>query len=135
MVEEPVRIGSGQRHTPLTVTDQRPFLLRAAAYPGLYAWYVFFSALDIMFTWVILAHGGREENAIADWILRQFNLPGMVAYKFMLVVFVVLVCEVVSRHRFQVGQKLARWAIALSAFPVFFGIGQLLTVISFDGSG
>jgi hypothetical protein len=112
---------------------QRPLLLRAAAYPSLYTWFVFFSSIDLLFTWLILHSGGREVNTIADWIIANFDLPGIVVYKFFLVVFVVTVCEILSRRRYDAGRKLARWAIVLSAFPVVFGAGQMLGVVVLGG--
>lgn len=34
-----------------------------------YVWFVFFSAMDVMLTWVILWRGGREVNPIADRVI------------------------------------------------------------------
>lgn len=90
-------------------------------YPQPYLWFVFFSSLDIMFTWVILHHGGTEANALANWIIEQYALPGLAVYKFGLVAFVLIICELVGRARRDSGAMLVRWAIALSALPVVVG--------------
>ncbi len=116
---------------PLPYAASRPPrnpLLRAATYPALYTWYIFFASLDIMITWLILHAGGREENALADWIIRQFNLPGVVTFKFLMVILVIAICEIIGRYRQDVGMRVARWAVILSAFPVVVGVGQLLIV-------
>lgn len=107
---------------------RRPFLRRPTLYPAHYTWYVFLSALDLTFTWLIIAAGGREENALANWIITRHHLPGLVVYKFALVVGVVLICEIVGRRRHQTGVKLARWAVLLTAFPVVVGAVHMLRI-------
>jgi hypothetical protein len=103
-------------------------LRRAALYPELYTWYVFVSALDILFTWRILCAGGTEVNAVADWIIRRHDVPGLALFKFLTVILVVLICEVVGRRRYETGAKLARWAVVLSAFPVVVGAAHLFRI-------
>lgn len=90
-------------------------------YPSLYALYVLVSAADLVFTWLILNEGGREVNFIADWVLAQWNIRGLVAFKFLTVVVVLLICEGVGRRRQDLGAQLARWAVVISAFPVVVG--------------
>lgn len=108
--------------------NERAFLRRPALYPDLYTWYVFVAALDILFTWRILRAGGTEVNVLADWIIDRHDVPGMVLFKFLTVVLVVLICEVIGRRRYKTGVKLARWAVALSAFPVVVGAAHLLRI-------
>lgn len=107
---------------------RRWFLWQAARYPDLYTWYVFVSSVDILFTWLILAAGGTEVNAVAAWIISRHKLPGLVVFKFLTVVLVVLICEVVGRHRHEVGAKLARWAVVISTFPIVVGAFHLLPI-------
>lgn len=105
------------------------FLRRPALYPQLYTWYVFVSSLDILFTWLIIkGGGGREVNVLADWIIDTHSLPGLTLFKFCTVVLVVLICEAVGRRRFESGAKLARWAVAISAFPVVVGAIHLVRI-------
>ena len=106
----------------------RPFLRRPALYPELYSWYVFASALDVLFTWRILRAHGTEVNVLADWIIQHHDLPGLAVFKFATVVVVLLICEIVGRRRYETGAKLARWAVALSAFPVVIGAAHLLRI-------
>lgn len=121
------------RASPPRDATRGAFFSRAALYPQYYVWYVFLSALDVLLTWVILHLDGREANVLADWIIRRHNLPGVVAFKFTLVVAVVLVCEFVGRRNRRAGRKLARWMIVLSAFPVVVGTVQLLRLVAEGG--
>ena len=51
----------------------------------------------------------------------------MVFYKFALVVFVILLCQVVGRLRPATGRRLAEWAVAITFIPVTFTTVMLLT--------
>ncbi len=93
----------------------------AALYPGAYTWFVFLSALDLMLTWTILYLGGSEVNALAAWVIDQYDLRGLVLYKFSLVIFVILACEVVGRFKPQRGLRLAKWSVMITTVPVLIG--------------
>lgn len=95
-------------------------------YQSTYLWLVFLSALDIMFTWIVLFRGGREINIFADAIIRRFGLSGLVAFKFSIIVGVILVCEAVGRRTDNAGWRLAQWSVAISAIPVTLALLQLL---------
>ena len=101
------------------------FWRRAALFPQIYVWYVFFAALDIMFTWIILYWGGRELNGLASWALDLAGLPGLVLFKFALVMVVIAVCEIVGRRDLRVGRKLAEWSVAVTLIPVVLALWQL----------
>ena len=101
-------------------------LRRQLLYTNLYAWFIFVSALDILFTWVILVRGGREVNWIAGKVIERFGRGGVVAFKFGIVVFVVIVCELVGRRRHDLGRRLATWAIILPGAAVAMAFFQLL---------
>lgn len=105
--------------------SRRGVLRRAALYPNIYAWFVFLSAMDIMLTCIVLYFGGTEVNVLADWVFQRWGLPGMVVYKFLLVVFVVMICEIVGRLNMPRGRRLAKWAVVVTAVPVVLAFGQL----------
>lgn len=110
--------------------ETKPSILtRSMLYPEVYVWYVFLASLDIMLTWLILRMGGREENALAKWIISHGGLVGAVLFKFGAVVLVVLICEYIGRRRAKTGRRVAEWAIALTAIPVVVAIVQLLYVV------
>ena len=91
-------------------------------YPNRYVWFVLMSTLDLLLTFVILWLDGREANGVADWVLRRYGIAGMTLFKFALVVFVVLLCEVVGRRDDRRGRQLAEWAIALTCVPVIIAL-------------
>jgi hypothetical protein len=99
---------------------------RTTLYPRVYLCFVFLAALDVIITLAILHLGGHELNALADWVIQRYDVPGVVVYKFGLVVVVVLLCEIIGRRRPRRGQLLARWAVVISAFPVVIGTLHLL---------
>jgi hypothetical protein len=94
-------------------------------YPAAYRWVIFFAALDVICTWIILALGGRELNALARAAIEAGGLPAMLAYKFALIAFVLVLCEHIGRRKHTTGRRLARAAIVLNAFPVFVGVSHL----------
>jgi hypothetical protein len=94
-------------------------------YQTAYLWFVLFSSLDIILTWIILSLEGTEINPVARLIIDTWSLPGAVAFKFSLVLFVVIVCEVVGRRVDRKGRWLARIAVVVSAVPVFYSLGLL----------
>ncbi|MDX2132401.1 MAG: DUF5658 family protein [Planctomycetota bacterium] len=100
---------------------------RPVLYPNLYVWYLLASSLDIMMTYAIIWKiGGREVNQIAQRFVDTFGHWGLIVLKFTTVVFVIAVCEVVGRRSERAGRRLAIAAIALSAFPVGYGVVQIV---------
>ncbi len=104
-------------------------LLRTARYPQAYVWFIFVSALDLMMTWVVLYFGGREVNVLADYVLNRWALPGMVVYKFALVIFVIFICEVVGQHRPRLGRRLSIFAVVITLVPVVIAFTHLLGAV------
>jgi Domain of unknown function (DUF5658) len=100
-------------------------------YPNHYAWLVLVASLDIMMTWVILHVGGVEANPIAKWVLHAFGLPGMVTFKFALIIVAILVGEAVGRRDKPKGRRFLEYAIAISTFPVILAL--VLLVVSQGG--
>ena len=87
-------------------------------FPNGYVWFVFISALDIMLTWIVLHLGGREANQLANAILYRYGLPGLVVFKFALVILVVLICEWVGRRRPESARLLLSVGIMVTCLPV-----------------
>ena len=123
------------------MTDDRPthdraaehsshhaFLGRSVLYPTAYSWFVFLAALDIMMTWIILHYGGQEMNKLAALVIFHWQLDGMIVFRFVLLVFVVVLCEVVGRRRYKTGRRLAWAAVIINTVPVLAAVVQLLIV-------
>lgn len=87
-------------------------------YPTIYPWYVLLATMDLMLTWLILHFDGYEVNPIAHWVIVNYDWYGLIAYKFSLVIFVIVVCEIVGRVRDRGARRLAEWAVAVTAIPV-----------------
>jgi nitric oxide reductase large subunit len=97
-----------------------------ARYPDLYAWLVLAGTLDILVTHTILRYfAGHEVNAVADGLIRQFGVWGMVALKYLTVIIFVLFCELVGTKRESAGLWLIRTGIAVAAMPVGIGFVQI----------
>ncbi len=91
-----------------------------------YVWFLLFASLDIILTWYILRKGGTEVNPLAKIVIDRWDLAGAIAFKFSIVLFVIVTCEIVGRHKDQVGRRLTVVAIALSIFPVVWSLTLLV---------
>ena len=98
-------------------------------YPGRYVWYIFVSALDVILTETVIEHFGAEEvNTIANQMLQEFGVMGLVGLKLSTVILVILICDTVGRRQYETGRRLAEWAIALSVVPVVISLIQIALV-------
>ncbi len=97
-------------------------LQRQMRYPNSYAWLLLLSSMDIMLTWVILLFGGSEVNPIALWIIKRFELPGMIIYKFALIVFFIAICEIVGTLRDSTGWLLSKFSVMIACVPVVWAM-------------
>jgi hypothetical protein len=98
----------------------------AMRYQDQYVWLVFVSSLDIMLTWAILGRGGEEVNPVAKLVIDAWGLNGAIAFKFALMLFVIIACEVIGRQRDHVGRRMAWIAVAISASPVVWSLTLLV---------
>ncbi len=101
------------------------FLREPLLYQNAYVWFVLVSSLDVMLTWVVLAYGGREANGLARFALRRFGLVGLVGFKFVLVVFIICLCEVIGRRSPVGGKRLAEWSVALTCVPLVIALLEI----------
>ena len=103
-----------------------PTALPPVLFPNGYVWFVFLSSLDVMLTWVVLHFGGREQNALAERIIYRYGLPGLVVFKFAVVVFVISLCETIGRKHRESARKLLSLGIIITCFPVALAFGLML---------
>jgi hypothetical protein len=87
-----------------------------------YVWIIFFSSMDIMLTWAILRREGEEVNPVAALVIRAWDLPGAIIFKFALMLFVIVSCEVIGRKSDASGRRLAWFAVAIAAAPVVWSL-------------
>lgn len=98
---------------------------RPVLYATMYPWILLVASLDVMLTTVVLTLGGVEANPLAAAVLQWGGVPAMTAYKFALIFFVILICEIVGTRTHSTGRRLAEWAVALNAIPVTFALALL----------
>ncbi len=89
-------------------------------YTTCYMIFIIAAALDIILTWIILEHGGWEVNPIASTVIVRHGANGMIAFKFGLVVFTIVMCEIIGRKRESTGRRLAGFAALISSVPVLW---------------
>lgn len=116
--------------TPEISTDG--LLRRDLLYTRWYAWFLVASALDIIMTAMVLSLGGIEMNPVADFVITQFGMHGAMAYKFSLVILVILLCEIIGRHNNRWGRSVAQFAVLGPAFAALLGYSLILRLTSID---
>ncbi len=91
-----------------------------------YVWTVFFSAMDVILTWMIIFwFEGEEINGIAAGVIEHWGMAGATVFKFCLILLTIIICEIVARARYSSGVFLSRVMIAISAFPVVWSLSLL----------
>lgn len=95
-------------------------------YQDAYVWLLFLAAGDVMLTWFILERrGGSEVNPIADLVIKAWGLWGAIGFKFSLVLFVIVVCEIIGRRQPGRADFLIATALVVSALPVVYSLALL----------
>ncbi|MFM7259711.1 MAG: DUF5658 family protein, partial [bacterium] len=87
-----------------------------------YVWLVFVSSLDIMLTWKILDRGGIEVNPVAKMVIDAWGMHGAIAFKFALMMWVIVACDLLARQKRSAGKFLAYLAVVISASPVVWSL-------------
>lgn len=115
-------------HVPGSSKELRPNRksLPQMRYSNAYTWFLFFSSLDIMLTWAILSRSGTEVNPLAAAVINIWGLPGAIVFKFSLMMFVIVVCEVVGRMHDRRARFLIWLAVSVSSVPVVYSLGLLV---------
>ena len=69
---------------------------------------VILSACDLFVTYMLLWRGGHfyEANPLARWFFDRWNIAGMTAFKFGLVAIIIVLCEIIERHKPRVGRAI-----------------------------
>ncbi len=99
---------------------------RHLRYPDLYSWLVFLSALDLIFTHLVIYYGGREVNMVAAHVMEAWGFSGMVAYKFALVLLIIILCEEIGRRHDRYGKLLGAIGVGLTSVPVCIAVVMLM---------
>jgi hypothetical protein len=122
VVEKAPQPSSQRRPASAAGPQVPPFL----SLPGLrfqeeYVWLLFLASLDVMLTWYILEKkDGEEVNPIARIVIEAWGLWGAIAFKFSLVLFVIVACEWVVRRRIRSAVFLVWFSLVVSVSPVLY---------------
>jgi hypothetical protein len=83
------------------------------------------SLLDLLVTYVLLYNffpEVYEANPVAQWFFLRWNILGMTLFKFSLVASVIVMGEVIERHRRGLGQIIMIFACVAASAVVFQGL-------------
>jgi hypothetical protein len=86
------------------------------------------SAADLLVTYALLRRGPAffESNPVAQWFFVRWNIAGMALFKFSAMGLVVVIGEIVERHRPGWGRGLLLASCLATAIVVFHGLRLLL---------
>ena len=86
------------------------------------------STADILVTYVLLRRGPAfyESNPVAQWFFVRWNIAGMAVFKFSAMGLVIVIGEIVERHRPGWGRVLLLASCLATAVVVSYGLRLLL---------
>jgi hypothetical protein len=78
-----------------------PWVLETSHVQGLGTWLVILSAADLFMTFALLRRSPLfiESNPVAQYFFARWDMAGMVFFKFSIIGGVILVSEIIERHR------------------------------------
>ena len=86
------------------------------------------SLADLLVTYALLRRGPAfyESNPVAQWFFARWNIAGMALFKFGTMGFVVVIAEIVERHRPRLGRGLLLASCLATAAVVGYGLRLLI---------
>jgi Domain of unknown function (DUF5658) len=86
------------------------------------------SAADVLVTYVLLRRGPAfyESNPVAHWFFSRWNIAGMAVFKFSAMGLVIMIAEIVERHRPGWGRMLLLVSCLATAAVVWYGLRLVL---------
>jgi len=77
--------------------------------------FVALNIMDLVMTFFLLDHGGfRESNKIADYYLDRWGIVGMIWYKIIFVMLIVVIAQIVARKNV----KTASWLLYFGCIAI-----------------
>ena len=61
-----------------------------------YLGFLLLNLFDLFLTGYIFRHSGQEANGLALWVLHKYGLQGFAIFKFLMVVLIIVICELIS---------------------------------------
>lgn len=87
--------------------------------------FVIASALDAIMTYYLLNHEYitfTESNPIARFFIDGWGLKGLVLFKFSLVVFVAMICQIIARIKLPVARRVMQFSTAVVTGVVIYSV-------------
>jgi hypothetical protein len=94
-------------------------------YPITYLVLIIVSLMDIGLTCVILTRGGQELNPIADKVIVCGGMIALPAFKFLMLLGLVYLCEFMAGRRPKAGRQITRFAALMWSLPPAYAVWQL----------
>jgi hypothetical protein len=116
-------------HDDQSSTTRSPFSLLFDGLPleGETGLFIAASTLDVMMTYFLINHATVasnllivESNPVARYFMDSWGFPGVIYFKFGLVAFVSLICQVIARSKVDVARRVLYFATALVASVVVY---------------
>jgi hypothetical protein len=89
------------------------------------AWFVLASALDFAMTYIMLHHQEVhfvESNPIALFFMNHWGIKGLLLFKFSVVMFVAVICQIIARQNLQLGRRVLFVGTAIVASVVVYSV-------------
>jgi hypothetical protein len=101
----------------------RPWIFESSQVQGIGACLVALSAADLLMTFTLLRRSELffESNPLAQWFYQQWNMTGMVFFKFSIIGGVIVLSEIIERKRPGWGRFVLLVGCLGAAFAVFQG--------------
>lgn len=93
------------------------------------------SLMDLLVTYLLLYNyfpDVYEANPVAQWFFLRWNILGMTLFKFTLVASVIVMGEVIERHRQGLGKTIMIFACVAAGAVVYQGL-HIYSDLAFDG--
>jgi hypothetical protein len=85
-----------------------------------YLGFLLLSIADLFLTGWIFRHHGMEANRVALWVLRTFHESGFAIFKFVMVAFIIIVCEVICTTDVRKARSIILTGCAVYLFVVIY---------------
>ena len=85
-----------------------------------YLGFLLLNLFDLFLTGYIFRHSGQEANGVASWVLIHFKLRGFALFKFIMVVVIILICEMISMKSVKTAKALIVGACMLYVTVVIY---------------
>lgn len=106
------------------------FFKRDVALAQEYLAFLLLNLFDLFLTKYIIDHHGMEANGMAAWVLAHFHGRGFVAYKFGLMVVLVVCCEGISLKSLPTSRLIVTVGCFVYVLLVFYECFLIFTHIS-----